>query len=118
MNRIQTLLFCLLCTTSTLFSQEEERNAQLVLAIRNEMEEVFQGNIRLIANHDTIPLIPSWNNVYRVDFIPGTYRIILQNKLFDDYQIGSLRIGAQETKELDICWEHRVIRLPEIRFPL
>ncbi|MNU63813.1 hypothetical protein D3C71_530710 [compost metagenome] len=118
MNQIQLLLLCIACSCSAVFSQEEERNAHLVLKIHNEKGEVFKGSILLIANNDTIPLTASWNNFYRTDFLPGNYRVILKNKLFNDYIIDSLWIGYNETKELEITWGHRTIRLPEIRFPL
>ncbi|MNJ84616.1 hypothetical protein D3C87_20730 [compost metagenome] len=118
MNQIQLLFLCLAFTYSSAFSQEEDRNAHLALKIRNEKGEVFKGTILLITNKDTIPLTASWNNFYRTDFLPGTYRITLKNKLFNDYMIDSLWIGYNETKELEITWPHRTIRLPEMRYPL
>lgn len=118
MNQIRLLFLCLTCFYSIACSQEEEKNAHLALKIRNEKGEVFKGTVLLLANNDTIPLAASWNHFYRADFLPGTYRIILKNKLFNDYVIDSLWIGYNETKELEITWKHKTIRLPEIRYPL
>ena len=117
MSRIRlSLVFLLL--TSFVFSQEEEKNAHLSLQIRNELGEIFKGTILLIANKDTIPITASWNNSFRTDLLPGSYRLILKNKLFNDYIIPSLLIESNETKELNIVWPHRIMRLPEVRYRL
>ena len=117
MNRIQLLLLFLLLTGFG-FSQEEERNAHLSLKIKNELGEIFKGTILLIANKDTIPITASWDNSFRVDLLPGHYRLILQNKLFNDYLISSIWLGAHERNQLDVVWPHRNMRLPEIRYHL
>lgn len=117
MSRIRlSLVFFLL--TSFVFSQEEEKSAHVLLQIRNELGEVFKGTILLIANKDTIPVTASWNNSFQTDLLPGSYRLILRNKLFNDYIIPSLFIESNEVKELNIVWPHRIIRLPEVRYQL
>lgn len=117
MNRIR-LLFGFLLLTGCGFAQEEEKNAHLSLQIRTDLGEVFKGTILLIANKDTIPITASWNNYFRTDLLPGFYHLILKNKLFNDYIIPSVLIESNETKELEIVWQHRILRLPEIRYPL
>ncbi len=118
MARILILFIGIAFFYSSAFSQKEERSAHLALKIRNEKGEIFKGSILLITNHDTIPVSASWNYIFRTDFIPGNYRLILKNKLFDDYLIDSIWIGENEIKELEIDWKHKTIRLPEVRFPI
>lgn len=117
MNRIQLLLLFLL-STSFGFSQEEEKSGHLSLKIKNELGEVFKESILLIANKDTIPIIASWDNSFRTDLLPGNYRLIIQNKLFNDCLIPSIWIKADKTQEIDIVWPHRILRFPGIRFPI
>jgi hypothetical protein len=117
MNSIQLALVAAIFHCSG-YAQEEEKSAHLSLKIRNEKGEVFKGSILLIANNDSIPVTASWNNLFRADLLPGTYHLVVQNKLFDNYVIDSLKIDCQETKELEITWPHRKIVLPQIVFHL
>jgi hypothetical protein len=117
MTPIKLLLLYSVFFYSFAFPQKEEKSAHLVLNIRNDKGEIFKGSILLISNQDTMVLKASWNYSFRVDFLPGNYRLILKNKMFDDYVIDSLWIEKNELKELDVIWKHKTIRLPEIRYP-
>ena len=116
MSQIRLLLLFFLLSGFG-FSQEE-RSGHLSLQIRNEFGAVFKGNILLLANEDTVSITASWNNYFRTDLLPGFYTLVLKNKLFNDYFIPSVLIKSNETKELEIVWQHRTIKLPEIRYPL
>ena len=115
MIRLQLTHFFVIFSCYFAFSQQEEKNAHLSLRIQNELGESFKEKILIIANKDTIPVTASWDNSFRVDLLPGNYRLILKNKLCPDYWITDLFLQANETKELNITWKYQIIRLPEIR---
>lgn len=123
MIRIQ-LIYLFILSHCFVFCQEEERNAHLSLKIKNDLGEVFKGTILLIANRDTIPITASRDHFFRTDLLPGEYRLVLKNKLFDDYRIHSLFIGTNEIKNLDIVLKHKtfvfsnIAREPICRFPV
>lgn len=118
MIRIHQICLFVLFSYSFVFCQEEERNAHVSLKIKNDLGEVFEGTILLVANEDTIPITASWDNSFRTDLLPGEYRFILKHKLFDDYQINSLFLGTDETQNLDIVLKHKIFIFPNKREPI